>query len=236
MSFIDTKGIDVVILCGGRGKRLRSAVKDRPKPMAEVGGVPFLDIIINFLAAQGFKRFILCIGYRGEYIQRYYRARKTNLEFIFSKELYPLGTGGAIKNALNLIKNDVFLVLNGDSYCDLNYCELINFHLEKKCLITMVAFEVAESKDYGTVTIDDDNRIVSFHEKIANRDKAYVNAGIYCMNKEVFLVMPDRKKFSLEYDFLPTIVNNQCLAYVTKHPFFDIGTPERYNTIKKRKD
>lgn len=230
------KEVDVVILCGGEGTRLRTVVNDRPKPMAEVNGAPFLDIPLDCLASQGFTKSILCVGYMGQQIEQYYRAKKTNLKMMFSRESSPLGTGGAVKNAKTLIESDFFLVLNGDSYCDLDFLEFINFHLRKKALVTIAVSELAEAKDYGTIVVDEQKQLVSFCEKTPTPDKAYVNAGIYCMSKAAFLLMPDRDEFSLEYDYFPAIINNQCFAYVTGQPFIDIGTPERYSALKRTKE
>ena len=97
------KDVDVVILCGGLGKRLRGIIKNRPKPMALINGRSFLDYLIFYLVKFGFRRFILCTGYKKSSIKRYYAKRYKNFEFVFSEENVPLGTGGAVKNAKKFI-------------------------------------------------------------------------------------------------------------------------------------
>lgn len=129
--------MDVVILCGGLGKRLKSVVDDRPKPMAFVGLRPFLDILIDYIASFGTKRFILCIGHRGGSVKTYFRKRK-NFQIIFSEEKNPLGTGGAIKNAKSFIETSPFLILNGDSFIKANLNNFFNFHLRKKAEISIL--------------------------------------------------------------------------------------------------
>ena len=112
------KSTDVYILCGGMGKRLRSVIKNNPKPMVGIGEKPFLDIIIDYMADFGFRRFILGLGYKAEVFKRYYKNFKPkDLEIEFCEEKTPLGTGGAVKKAKKLIISRSFLVLNGDSFC-----------------------------------------------------------------------------------------------------------------------
>ncbi|MGA1868158.1 MAG: nucleotidyltransferase family protein [bacterium] len=225
------ENIEVLILCGGKGTRLRTIINDRPKPMAEIHGVPFLDILLDMLASHGLVNYILCIGHMGEYIERYYRETKPDLNIRFSRESKPLGTGGAIKNAQELIGGNHFIILNGDSYCNLDFEKFIDFHIQKEAALTIAVSDVMDSHDYGTISIDKEKRLISFNEKTNTRGRSCVNAGIYCMNKDIFSLMHAKDTFSLEYDFFPTILTNRCFAYITQQPFFDIGTPERYNVL-----
>jgi len=226
---------DVLILCGGKGSRLQPLVSDRPKSMADVGGTPFLDILLDSLSAQGLGRFILCTGFMGDYIEEYYLNKKTDLKILFSHEKHPLGTGGAVKKAKKLIKSKNFLVLNGDSYCDMDYCNFIDFHLQKGALLTIAVSGKDDSKDYGAITFSDNKKLTGFCEKSAVHGRVYVNTGIYCMNSNLFSRMPDQEQLSLEHDLFPLLLNNQCFVYITKNEFFDIGTPERYNLIREKK-
>jgi D-glycero-alpha-D-manno-heptose 1-phosphate guanylyltransferase len=110
--------IDAVILAGGKGTRLKSVVSDRPKPMAEVAGRPFLEWQLLYLRSLGIKRVILCTGYKGESVENHFDTRvEMGMEIMYSREDSPLGTGGAIRKALTLVRTDPFLVLNGDSFC-----------------------------------------------------------------------------------------------------------------------
>lgn len=222
--------IDVVVLCGGLGKRLETVVEDRPKSMAKFKEQPFLDILIDYVASFGFKRFILCTGYLGNVVKEYFQNKKDILEIIFSQEKEPLGTGGAIKNAEHFIRSHLFLVMNGDSFSELDLHEFIRFHKNKKSLISMALAEISdENKDYGGVTLGDSDKIIGFEEKNALKCSGKLfNAGVYFFEKDVFSKMPPRINFSLEYDFFPKMINKEFYGYKTEALFLDIGTPQRY--------
>ncbi len=157
---IKTESIDVVLLCGGKGQRLKSVVNDRPKVLAEINGRAFLDILIDYIGSFGFKRFILCTGYKADLIREYYKDRSTNLKIIFSEEKRPLGTAGAIKNAQGLIKSSPFLVLNGDSLCKLNLKKFIDSYFQKKALFSIVLVQAKQASEYGVVSLGRRNEIL----------------------------------------------------------------------------
>ena len=127
--FKATSEIDVLILCGGAGSRLRPLISDRPKGMALIKGRPFLDIRVDDLLKQGFERFILCVGHLKEQIIDHFKARN-DADFKFSEEGLLLGTGGAIQNALSMVYSNPVLILNGDSICAVNFGELLQFHCD----------------------------------------------------------------------------------------------------------
>ena len=234
MIVVNPQEVDVVILCGGLGKRLRPVLGDRPKPMAKVNGRPFLEIIIDYVATYGFERFTLCIGYMGETIKKYYQKKKDSLTILFSEEEEPLGTGGAVRNAESLIQSNPFLVMNGDSFCRVNLHKFLNFHRYKKALLSMVLVKTEKTKDYGVIALETSHRIVKFGEKASvKHNSGFVNAGIYLFNTNILSLMPVHKNFSLEYDLFPKIVSMEFYGYVTSGVFVDIGTPERYEQAKK---
>lgn len=224
--------IDVVILCGGKGKRLRNVVNDRPKVMAEINGRPFLDIIISFVAGYGFRRFILCIGYMGDKIRQYYQAKNDSTNILFSEEEEPLGTGGAIKNAEPLIQSSPFLVLNGDSFCPLDLHKFIDFHFTKRALLSMALANTEQASDCGVIELDDSKRIIAFDEK-GRKKKGLVNAGVYLFDKSILSLIPSDTSYSLEYDLFPKITAREFYGYVTRESFIDIGTPERFEKAKE---
>jgi len=224
--------IDVVILCGGFGKRLQNVVKDIPKPMVKIKRRPFLSILIDFIASYGFKRFILCTGYKADIIDRYYSQRYNNLIIEFSREEKPLGTGGAIKNAENYIKSSPFLVANGDSFCKINLKEFVDFHFKKSALISIAVTNKDICDDYGTININDSHRIIEFNEKVKGYKNRLINAGFYLLQREVFSLMPEKNNFSIERDFFPKIIKRNLYAFETQESLIDIGTPERYEKAK----
>jgi len=221
--------IDIVILAGGLGKRLKKIHKNLPKPLIRIGGVTFLDMLINYWAHYGFRRFILCIGYKGYIIKDYYeRNKKEGIDIEFSYEKEPLGTAGAVKKARGLIKSNPFVVLNGDSFCRCNPVELLKFHRRHKALVSMVLTESSSGKDYGEIKLDNCFHIESFNEKNVLAGECLINAGIYVFDNRIFEFMVKQKRFSLERDFFPQIVDNNFFGYINDGFFIDIGTPSRY--------
>lgn len=221
--------IDVVILCGGRGERLRPVIGERPKVLAQIGKKAFLDILIDDILQRGFKRIILSVGYLKEQIIEHFEPKRCySLEFC--EEEVPLGTGGAIKRAQPLIKSEPFLVMNGDSICKVNFGEFYRFHIEKEGILSMVGVKphIAQYQDYGAVRLDDSCRIRSFREKVAGGKSDLISAGIYLMRSDIFYHMPTETRFSLEYDLFPRIIDERCYGFLCESELIDIGTPERY--------
>ena len=135
------QNIDVVILCGGLGKRLQSVIHNQPKVLAKIWDTTFLDILLNKISTYGFKNIILCTGHLKENIKKYveYYYNNTNdYNIKFSEEETPLGTGGAIKNAKLLINSDNFIVMNGDSICDIDFNEFYKFHINNNAIISII--------------------------------------------------------------------------------------------------
>lgn len=223
--------IDVVILCGGLGKRLRSVVFDQPKVLVKIGEKTFLDILINNLLLYGLKNIILSVGYLKEQIKNHFNYnydKNCDCKISFSEEEQPLGTGGALKKARPVIRSNPFMVMNGDSICKVDLRNFTDFHTEKKALLSIVLVRSKTAQDYGSVTLDNSQRITNFNEKIAGRSENLINAGIYLMEKDIFSYMPEQNRFSLEYELFPKLINNRCYGFLTESEFIDIGTPERY--------
>jgi NDP-sugar pyrophosphorylase family protein len=225
--------IDVLILCGGQGTRLQKVVSDRPKSMAEINGRAFLDILLNYLRGFGINRFILCVGYKADFIEAYYNEKRHLFEILFSHETNPLGTGGALKHAEKLIQSDPFLVLNGDSFCPVELESFFNFHISRKALVSIVVTETEHSQDFGIIKLDNSYKIIQFNEKFEGKGKAFVNAGIYLFEKDIFPLIPTASIYSLEYDLFPKLVGNRFYGYITNERLIDIGTPERYAHAKR---
>jgi NDP-sugar pyrophosphorylase family protein len=197
--------------------------------MAEVAGRPFLEWLLRALQAQGVRRVILCTGHKGEMVEKYFGDGKLwNLEIQYSQEPVPLGTAGAVRNALDLIEKKQFLVLNGDSYCRLDLKQLVNSHIKKKALITMWLVNVDDCQRYGLVQIGEDGAVQAFQEKSSVQSSGLINAGIYLMERNIGGAIPERHAYSLETDFFPQFVGRGLYAVVGKPPFIDIGTPESF--------
>lgn len=226
------RDIDVIILCGGLGKRIRTIIDDKPKPMASVGGRPFLDQIMDYVADYGLSRFILCTGYKAKIIEHYYQNKRLFGTILFSEEKKPLGTAGALKNAKRHIKSDPFLVMNGDSICKLDLAEFLRFHIDRDALVSIALVNSKDASDVGAVSLDNTQRVIKFREKSSLRNPGnLINAGIYIFNKKVLSLIPEGKFYSLEYDLFPKL--DRCYGFITNNVLIDIGTPEGYEKAKQ---
>jgi NDP-sugar pyrophosphorylase family protein len=230
---IGIASLDVLILCGGLGTRLREVVPDRPKGLAEVAGRPFLDILVDQFVRHGFRRFVLCAGHGSDQISAHYRHRK-DAEFVVSIEPNPLGTGGAVRHALAHVRSDPFLVANGDSICDVNYEELARFHRLKGSDLTIVVIPQSGRGDVGSIDLAADDQVQSFEEKAqGTKQSRYVNAGIYLMQHAVVSELSPNTAFSLERDVFPQAVKQRkCYGYPARGRLIDIGTPDRYRAAQ----
>ena len=228
----ETEPMDVVILCGGLGTRLRPVNGDLPKALMPFAGKPFIDILIESLLPFGFRRFILCVGHLKEKIRAHFRAR--DYAVVFSEETEPLGTGGALKNARPHITGPSFLLLNGDSLCPTDLNGFHDFHVRKGGVLSIVLTRPLSENAYGVVELNRESRIVAFREKTGAHKGSFINAGIYLAERGIFDLMPKAARFSLETDLIPAILPHGCYGLVTDAEVIDIGTPERYARALKR--
>lgn len=226
--------LDVLILCGGLGTRLHSVLGNYPKSMADIGGRPLLHVLIDQTQKWGFKRFILCIGHQGHIIRQYFKDIQafTNIKILFSEEVEPLGTGGAIKNAEEIVRSDPFLVMNGDTLSNLKLDDFINFHKKLDADLSIALTAQRNKSEYGSVQLDSSSRILNFQEKRQN-STSQISMGIYIFNKNILNFIPQECSYSLEHDLFPNILNLRCFGFISNAAFKDIGTPERYRSIQK---
>lgn len=216
-----------VILAGGLGTRLRSVLPDTPKPMAPIQGRPFLALLIDYLALQGFTSVVLSVGYKYENIQSYFGSQYGAIDIRYSIESEPLGTGGAIKKSLSLVDGDSVFVLNGDTFLQLDYKRMLAGAVFRDSLLHIALRSVDDVSRYGAVKVDK-NEIVSFSEK-SGAAAGLINSGIYLLSPAIFesFDMPD--KFSFEQDFIYQHLKSiRPISYVTEGYFIDIGVPEDY--------
>jgi NDP-sugar pyrophosphorylase family protein len=176
--------IKAFVLCGGLGTRLRAVLSDRPKSMALVAGVPFLQLLLEQVRSQGVDYVILGTGYLAEQIEAFFRdGTDLGLRISYSREQEPLGTGGALKLAEPLLSDPV-LVLNGDSYVEANLAATVELFTTRNAAVVIVLQTVPDVARYGSVTIDAEGRVTEFVEKGTHR-AGLINAGIYLLRKEI---------------------------------------------------
>lgn len=216
-----------IILAGGRGLRLREVVKEVPKPMAPVAGRPFLEYLICQLVLWDIKEVILSIGYKGEAVSSYFQdGSRWGICIRYSKEDSPLGTGGALRKAAQLIDDEQVVVLNGDSFLRANIDELISCHKNKRSMATLGLAWIDDIQRYGAVEIDEVGRIVRFCEKKPG-GKGLINGGLYIFSRD-FIQSISQTVASLEKEILPRWLQRGLYGVVVKDFFVDIGIPQDY--------
>ncbi len=218
---------DVIILCGGLGTRLQSVVQDRPKPMAEIHGRPFVSLIVEHFLRHGARRFIFSTGHRGEMIEEWFGRHRGVYDTMFIRDPSPLGTGGALALAMTLVRSNPILVLNGDSLCEIDPERLLRFHALKRARATIAVTQSDEREDTGAVVLGEDDRVLSMVEKPRTRVRGYHNAGIYVFDRAIESLFLGNSPWSLERVLLPQLVTQGFYGFVTASSLYDIGTPER---------
>ncbi len=215
----------VIILAGGLGTRLRDVINDVPKPMADINGRPFLELLLDNLLFFGASEFIICVSYLKEHIINYFGTNYKTIPIYYSVEEEPLGTGGAIKQAFELYHIENALVINGDSFLQLDYAQFYKQNLEQKLAIALRYVENANR--YGLVELKN-NIVKSFTEKKDEQKAGYINGGIYYINKSLF-ENTTKKVFSFETEILEKVVHEiNVPAIIADNYFIDIGIPESY--------
>ena len=229
----DIPNLDVLILCGGFGKRLKEIGLNCPKPMVEINGRPFLEILIEHISSFGFRRYVLCAGFKSDVIEQYFQKKNDDNTYILSKEDEQLGTGGGIKKAESYISSSTFLVLNGDSICRVNLNDFVKFHKSNNASVSMAITNIENVNEYGSITINDSLEVDRFKEKSVHfKSRGLVNAGIYLFKKEILNQIPSGQKISLEKEVLPSMIGQKFYGFRTTKKLYDIGTPQRLEVLR----
>jgi D-glycero-alpha-D-manno-heptose 1-phosphate guanylyltransferase len=213
---------EAIILAGGLGTRLRGTIGDLPKPMAPVAGRPFLAWQMDALARRGVREVILSVGYRREVIEAHFGDRHGDVEVRYAREASPLGTGGAIVEAMKLVRGPAAFVLNGDTFIRSPLRELESV---AGCDLAMLVARVEDASRFGTVVVEG-GRVTGFREKAAG-GPGLVNSGVYWIPRALVDQMHAGARFSFEKDFVEARAGTlRIAAIVTDEPFIDIGIPE----------
>ncbi len=223
-----------IILAGGLGTRLQSVVADKPKVMASVGEQPFLYYVFSYLQKQGIKKIVLAVSYQREQVMAYADTWKDRFEIVYSIEETPLGTGGAIRQAVLDLTDEQVLILNGDTFFPIDLKDLSAKHTHLPETDMTIALKPMTNFDrYGVVNIDEENNITSFSEKEA-RAAGNINGGIYALRTACLKEFIFPAKFSFEKDFMESHVNMLYFkGYAYQDYFIDIGIPEDYATANE---
>lgn len=221
--------LEVIILAGGLGTRLRTAIGETPKLLAPIGGIPFIEYLLHRLSAQGTYQYIFSLGYGKEEIKSYLSGFKSDQDIRIVEEEEPLGTGGAIKKALSVINGEQVLILNGDTLADLHIESFLNFHQQHQAECSIALRNVEQTTRYGQVVINDQGLILRFMEKEQSAYSGLINTGAYLLDCSRFRKREPKDRFSFEKDYLSPLAGDAPFyGYIQEGFFMDIGTPEDF--------
>ncbi len=226
---------DCIILAGGMGTRLQSVVADKPKCLADINGRPFLSYLAQHIKKYHFRKVVFSVGYKKEMIIDYVTAHPHEFPFdiAFAEENEPLGTGGAILNAIPYCETEDIFVMNGDTFFDVDHDAMHEFQRSKMADCTLALKPMNHADRYGLVNIDEHFMVTGFEEKRAGAS-GLINGGIYCLFKSSFINIPFEQKFSFEKDYLEKFITEREMAgFVQDRYFIDIGIPEDYDRAQK---
>lgn len=220
--------MEAIVLAGGLGTRLRSVVSDVPKPMAPVNGKPFLEYILRYLSNKGITKVVLSVGYKWEVIQKYFSNKFLDIELIYSVEDEPLGTGGAIKQALSYIDGKNVYIINGDTFFNV---PLQDLYLKESSKMVLSLKPLKEFDRYGCVEIDKEGYIIQFTEK-GYRKTGNINGGVYLVRSDIFGEYIIEEKFSFEEFMQQNFKSLKASTQIFDNYFIDIGIPEDYEKVQ----
>ena len=224
-----------VVICGGEGTRLRPLTYETPKPLVKVNGVPVIDNVVRELKRNGIEKIAMAVGYKKEmFMEHFGDGSKNGVQIDYSIEDRLLGTGGAVKKALNenvKPKNgEDVLVVNGDNIFEIDLKVMHELHISKNAIATLAVKAVEDVTGYGVISVED-GIVRKFVEKPDPKDAEsnLINLGIYIFNSGAVHMLPDSEAFSMERDFFAKIPSTGKLcAYVSDKIWYPIDTIERY--------
>lgn len=224
---------EAILLAGGLGTRLRSAVPELPKCMAPVHGKPFLAYVVRYLQQQGIRRFIFALGYKHNDFDVFLRSFFKEDQYTVSIEEEPLGTGGAIRLACDKALSENVLVTNGDTIFEADVPALSDFHYRHQAACTLALKPMTNFSRYGAVELDRDGVIQQFREK-QQCSEGLINGGVYALSVAKFKAHDLPEKFSFEKEFLEKYTAEQTFYGLPQDGYFiDIGIPEDYEKAKR---
>jgi D-glycero-alpha-D-manno-heptose 1-phosphate guanylyltransferase len=220
--------MDAIVLAGGLGTRLREAVPDKPKVMADVNGFPFLKYVLEWLARQRVEKIILSLGYKAEMVTGYFGNTFSGIPLVSITEKEALGTGGAIVNTIGEAASEQVLIVNGDTWFPVDVKKLSEFHISRTSKISLALKELADFDRYGTVKLQND--VIERFEEKKFCTAGLINGGIYLVNKELITSLDKKAPFSFEKEVLEKMAGTGLLrGLVFNELFIDIGIPGDYH-------
>lgn len=220
--------IDVAVLAGGLGTRIKDTLGDTPKLLAPIGGHAFLDILIARLRHFGARRLILGLGHLAEKVTAHLENNPpADIDIVTAIEPEPLGTAGALRFVIPEINSDPVLVMNGDSFTGADLCGFIDAHRQSGADASILCAQVPDTAAYGRFDISPEGRVLAFSEKSPDSPgPGVINAGVYLFNAAMLDRINVMAGPSLERDVFQALAPGTINAVTSDAPFIDIGTPE----------
>ena len=215
-----------IILAGGRGKRLRPITDYIPKPLIPINNIPIIEWQIKYLKKFDISEVIICSGYKTEMIESYLKKKKLGIKINFSIENKPLGTGGAIKKAGKKIKDNSFLVINGDILTRVDFRAMLDFHVEHKAEMSVAVRRHETQIPYGVIETEDERITQVLEKPIVNH---FINAGIYLLNPAVFKLIPENDSYDMP-ELINRLINDgrTVISFPVREYWLDIGQHKDY--------
>ena len=221
--------VSAAVLAGGLGTRLRAVVPDCPKVLAPVAGRPFLTHLLDRLVRSGVREVVLLTGHAAEQVRAALGDEYAGMRLAYSVEPAPLGTAGAVRHALPHFRTETVLLLNGDSYCDVDLRAFRRFHAKKEVGASLVLTPVRDASRFGQVEAADDGRVIRFAEKGPSAAAGWINAGMYLLPRTLLESLDPMQPASLERGLFPAwAAAGRIRGFRAVGRFIDIGTPQSY--------
>ncbi len=229
--------MQIAILCGGEGKRIRKLFPNTPKGLIKIHDRPFMSYIFDSLIQNGINKVVMCTGIGHDDYFSYFNNKYKNLQISYSqdpKEL-KLGTGGAILNASSLLEN-TFFVQYGDSLLNLNYEMVLNSHIESRKTMTMTVLPIELSNENPNVFFDKENNLVKYEKGNKTKMFQYIDYGLLVFNKSEILRYKSSQNVSLDLGLIQSNLceSNDCNVFVANKKYLEIGTPESFASTKNK--
>ncbi|CAA7618793.1 Nucleoside-diphosphate-sugar pyrophosphorylase [Magnetospirillum sp. LM-5] len=220
-------GIEVVVLAGGLGTRIRGVLGDTPKVLAPINGRPFLDHLLDHLARLGAGRAVLSLGHLADKVTAHLDSNPPPLPVDTIVETEPLGTGGAMRLVTPRLTTDPVMLLNGDTWLEVDFASFLAAHRSHGRLCSILCVEVPDVSRYGRVEIGPDGTLAAFVEKDpAFAGSGWINGGAVLFSKEALALLAGSSGPSIERDFLAALPAGSIHAHLASGTFIDIGTPD----------
>ena len=219
--------IDVIVLAGGLGTRIRDTLGDTPKLLASVNDRPFLDYLIGRLKGFGAKRLVLGLGHLGGRVEEHLKSHPPEgLDIVTLIEPEPLGTAGALRFIAPHVESDPVMVMNGDSFTGADLCDFVQAHRRSDAEGSILATEVEDTAEFGRLNVSPEGRVLEFSEKDSGQTgPGLINAGVYLFDAAMMARIEGMEGSSLERDVFQVLAPGTLGAVVGQGPFIDIGTP-----------